>query len=32
VVPKWSPCEALFEAIERAGAEARRDEVTSVAS
>jgi CheY-like chemotaxis protein len=32
VVPKWSPCEALFDAIERAGAEARRDEVTSVAS
>jgi CheY-like chemotaxis protein len=32
VVPKWSPCEALFNAIERAGAEASRDEVTSVAS
>jgi CheY-like chemotaxis protein len=32
VVPKWSPCEALFDAIERAGGEARRSEVTSVAS
>lgn len=32
VVPKWSPCEGLFDAIERAGAEARGNEVTSVAS
>ncbi len=32
VVPKWSPCEGLFDAIERAGADARRDEVIGVAS
>ena len=32
VIPKWSPCEALFDAIERACAEVSRDEVTSVAS
>ncbi|MGH2869593.1 MAG: hypothetical protein ACRDNK_18760, partial [Solirubrobacteraceae bacterium] len=32
VVPKWNPCEALFDAIERAGADARSDEVASVAS
>jgi CheY-like chemotaxis protein len=32
VVPKWSPCEALFDAIEHAAVDARRDQVTSVAS
>jgi CheY-like chemotaxis protein len=32
VVPKWSPCEALFEAIEAACVEVKRDEVASVAS